>query len=157
MPTTTVFALLTIITLLSGCFSEPPQAKNDADNSLEQHDHSQHQHAQLELRSIDANAAVPQLSLSVTADSSSGWNIHIDAEHFRFTPEKIDTDTQAFEGHAHLFVDGFKMARLYGPWYHLKTLTPGEHTLRITLNANDHSQWSHEGQIISASQSIIQP
>ena len=53
------------------------------------------------------------------------------------------------EGHAHLYVDGKKRDRLYGPWYHLADLTPGRHTIEVTLNSNNHAEYLLEGEAIS--------
>ena len=52
------------------------------------------------------------------------------------------------EGHAHLYVDDRKIARLYAPWFHLDSLPPGTHTLRVELNSNDHRPLTHRGKII---------
>ena len=119
------------------------------------HDHSSHQHSGINSESFDAPA--PSIDFSIEADSSNGWNIHISSEHFIFTPEKINQEPKANSGHAHVYIDGYKIARLYGHWYHLKALTAGEHVIRIELNANDHSPWLYNGKKISASKTIIQP
>lgn len=132
-------------------------ACDNAGNTKPKHDHSQHQHGLLEVTSFGDEVIVPAVDFTIAADSMSGWNIHIQTDNFRFTPEQINADAVSNEGHAHLYIDGLKIARLYGPWYHLKKLTPGEHTLRISLNANDHSEWSHQGKAIAKSQILIQP
>jgi len=42
----------------------------------------------------------------------------------------------AGEGHAHLYLDGEKVARVYGRWFHIPEPGPGAHSVRVTLNAN---------------------
>ena len=117
---------------------------------------SNHQHGTIEVKSFGEQTAIPSVGFEITADPMSGWNIRINTKHFVFSPEHANQAAVAGEGHAHIFVDGFKFYRLYGPWLHLKKLTPGQHTVTITLNANDHSSWTHNGQVIKASQTITQ-
>lgn len=115
-----------------------------------------HKHSNLEVTSFGEHIAPPSLQLEVSKDSMDGWNIHIVTQNFEFAPEKANQAAVPGEGHAHIYVDNYKFARVYGPWYHLKTLTPGEHEIKVTLNAHDHSTWSHRGQAISTTVIIEQ-
>ena len=54
-------------------------------------------------------------------------------------------------GHAHLYLNGVKVARLYGTAYHLSDLPDGQHTITVTLNTNDHSDLALDGRLIEAS------
>ncbi|MEM7116014.1 MAG: DoxX family membrane protein, partial [Chloroflexota bacterium] len=67
---------------------------------------------------------LPSLSLNVTNDGPSSYNLEVITEHFRFTPENTGQELVLGEGHAHLYINGQKEARLYAPWYHLGTLEP---------------------------------
>ncbi len=86
----------------------------------------------------------------------AGWNVKVDVTNFNFTPEHVNNGHVAGEGHAHLYVDGTKVARLYGPWFHLPALGQGEHQLRVTLNANNHAVYSVNGEMIQAEISITE-
>ena len=57
------------------------------------------------------------------------------------------------EGHAHLYLDGQKIARVYGEWYHLPKLE-GDHELRVTLNTNDHQDYAVKGEVVGATKKI---
>lgn len=83
-------------------------------------------------------ANAPDLSIAVTPDPMSGWNLKIETTDFRFAPENASKEHVAGEGHAHIYINGEKIARHYGHWFHIATLPPGENTIRVTLNANDH-------------------
>jgi copper(I)-binding protein len=109
-------------------------------------------HAMLDL---PADASAPVLSLTAEPDAVGGWNLHLTAENFRFAPENVNSAHQAGQGHAHLYVDGKKVARLYGPWYHLGKLAPGEHELKITLNANDHRPLAVDGVPLTAAVTVV--
>ncbi len=107
---------------------------------------------------ISAEKDVPQiLDVHITRDIKSGWNIQVITEHFAFNPEAANTDHVMGEGHAHLYVDGKKYARLYGHWFHLPDLAEGEHRVTVSLNANDHSPLLYKGRLIEHSQLIEQP
>lgn len=131
---------------LAGC--EPAEEPKEV--AEEAHDHSMHHHGMMNVEEQWPDATVPTVKLHVERDSMSGWNVQVITEHFRFAPEKVNQDARPNEGHAHLFVDNYKFARLYDNWYHLKDLTPGQHEVKVTLNANDHSSLGHLGQEISA-------
>jgi len=94
---------------------------------------------------------VPGIVLSVTADPVSGFNLHAECTNLTWAAEKAGFDHVDGEGHAHVYVDGEKVARIYGEWYHLTGLTPGRHEVKVTLNANTHAAYAVDGVEISDS------
>ena len=86
-----------------------------------------------------ASPAPVPTGLEVTADpdAMAGVNLHVVAAGFRWAPEHASGPAVAGEGHAHVYVDGKKIGRLYGEWTHLP-MTPGRHQVRVSLNGNDH-------------------
>jgi len=46
-------------------------------------------------------------------------------------------------------VNGEKVMRAYGAWVHLPDVPNGA-TIRVTLNANDHSGWAVDGLPLAA-------
>ncbi len=123
------------------------------------HDHSKHDHGMLDIATLGENIIAPSIKATITEDSVSGWNLHLELTDFSFTPEKVGLTADANaanEGHAHLYIDGFKFSRIYSNWYHVKKLTPGYHKLEITLNANDHSPLGYKGEAISATLELHQ-
>lgn len=99
----------------------------------------------------------PRVALSVTPDPVSGWNLHLDPGNFRFAPDRAGGTHVSGEGHAHVYVNGSKVARLYGPWLHLPALPEGTAQIRVTLNGNDHRPFSNAGQPIAAEVQIPVP
>lgn len=98
----------------------------------------------------------PTVDLSVTKDVVGGWNVHVETTNFAFAPELVNTTPVAGKGHAHLYVDGVKVARLYGPWYHLASPAVGTHTVRVELNANTHEPLLSGGKAIEDSVSVVE-
>jgi hypothetical protein len=106
-----------------------------------------HEHETLE---IPDNQSVPTVRLIVHPDSKKGWNLEIQVSNFTFAPEKVNQADQLGEGHAHLYVDGVKLTRLYGNWYYLENLSPGQHKITVILNTNTHKTLLYRGQPIEA-------
>ena len=114
--------------------------------TLDGHDHAtDHGHATAAVASHDhetprdlpAGPDAPTLAVTATPDPSSGWNLHLETGNFVFSPEHASTDHVPGEGHAHVYIDGVKLGRFYGPWLHLPAQEPGT-KVRVTLNPNDH-------------------
>ncbi|MDE0652726.1 MAG: hypothetical protein OXI26_03650 [bacterium] len=80
----------------------------------------------------------PAFEVQVLRDPVAGWNILIVTD-VRFAPENVSTGNVEGEGHAHVYVDGVKVSRIYGMWHYLNDLEPGEHEIRIELSNNDHT------------------
>ncbi|WP_374200875.1 hypothetical protein [Streptomyces bambusae] len=102
-------------------------------------------------REVPADGA-PRVGLTVRPDPEDGWNLHLAVENFRFTPDSVGGAALPGAGHAHLEVDGRKVARLYGPWHHLPAaqVPQGTHTLTVRLYADDHTGWAVGGKAIEA-------
>ncbi len=106
---------------------------------------------------IPPGQPVPTVSLDLKPDTMSGWNLQVKVTDFAFAPERVNTKGIATEGHAHLYIDGKKVTRLYGPWYYLGSLSPGQHTITVTLNGNGHEDLIYNGKPIQATQVIQVP
>ncbi|MHA7876310.1 hypothetical protein [Roseivivax sp.] len=105
------------------------------------HDHG-------EMLELPAGPDAPALALALSEDPASGWNLQIQTQNFTFAPANASTAHVPGEGHAHLYVNGEKRARLYGPWVHLADLPDGPVELAVTLNANDHRLLAVEGKAL---------
>jgi putative intracellular protease/amidase len=104
---------------------------------------------------VSAWPAIPTITAKAHPDTMGGWNLELVTTNFRFAPEHVGNAVLPSEGHAHLYIDGVKIGRIYGTWYNLPpTLfkSAGDHEIRVTLNANDHSDLESNGATI---QSIV--
>ncbi len=114
------------------------------------------QHAHHGLRQVPAGPE-PQVKLVVTPDEVDGYNVFLRVKRFRFSPKQTGKHSDKFEGHAHLFVNGQKKMRLYGPWFHVPNawLQPGKNVVVVTLNDNRHAQWATEDGEIAIQTELI--
>jgi hypothetical protein len=103
---------------------------------------------------VEAAEPIPTIELSATVDPISGWNLFAEIGDFTFAPDQAGFDPTDGEGHTHLYVDGQKVARLYGPWWHLKGLSAGTHEVTVELTTNDHVPLAHNGEPISSTITI---
>ena len=103
---------------------------------------------------LSAPAAV---AMAATPDGSGGLNVAIDAEGWRWAPERVNEEHRPGEGHGHIYVDGVKVNRVYGPNYHLAGLEPGERHIRVTLNANSHNGLTVDGRALEAVMVVTVP
>lgn len=105
------------------------------------HDHS---------KTVEAEGDAPTLKAQITADPISGWNLQLMTTHFTFAPEDAGAAHVNGEGHAHVYANGQKVARIYGDWYHIDNLPEGDVTLLVTLNSNDHRTINVNGAAVEA-------
>ncbi len=109
-------------------------------------DHHHHHHGTLE---VPDGQPIPTVDLIVYEDAVRGWNLEIRLSNFEFAPQNVNESSLTTEGHAHLYVNGEKVARLYGNWYHLEHLEPGRHEVTVSLNANGHETLVYNGEEIA--------
>lgn len=99
----------------------------------------------------------PDIETTVMPDPVSGYNVHVMTNRFIFAPRAAGMEHVDGEGHAHVYVNGTKISRLYGEWMHIAALPSGEVEVEVTLNANDHRTLTLEGQPISATTVVSVP
>lgn len=97
------------------------------------------------------------VKLKVTADPMKGWNLQLKTRAFRWAPERVSSKHRSGEGHAHLYIDGVKVTRLYGPWFYLGALAAGRHEVKVTLNGNDHGDYVRGGKPLAATAVVTVP
>ncbi len=123
--------------------SEPPVMMGAPMDDAMEHDHS----TPLELT---ADGPIPTVTIRVTANDLGGYLVSLETENFTFAPQNAGLAHVDGEGHVHLYLNGEKVARMYGEWFYLDTLPTGENTLTVTLNSNTHAPLYLDGEPISA-------
>ncbi|MFD2741407.1 hypothetical protein ACFSUD_17685 [Sulfitobacter aestuarii] len=118
-----------------------------ATDGQESSEHEKLHQRMLEISAVDA----PEVSLLLNEDPLSGYNLQIKTRNFEFAPAEAGLQNAEGRGHAHVHVNGTRIARLYGPWLHIPALPEGEALIEVTLTANDHRTLAVAGNPISAS------
>ena len=96
----------------------------------------------------------PTPAIMIHPDGETTRNLHIMADGFPWLPDQVNGEVGAPGGHAHVYVNGEKVARAYGPWLQLAHYPKGPVTIRVTFNANDHSQWTVDGAPLEAQETF---
>lgn len=108
------------------------------------------------LYKVDA-ADAPQVTLNVFPLADGGYNVQLQTANFVFTPQNVDMAAVPGEGHAHIYVDGLKIARVYGEWHYLETLPEDAETVTAILYTNDHRAFAVAGVEVADSVSLADP
>jgi hypothetical protein len=105
---------------------------------------------------VTDQAKRPTVKLRADEDEKGGWNLRLMTTNFTFTPQLVGGNDTIGEGHAHLWVDGVKLTRLYGPDYYLAALEPGDHEVTVTLNTNSHKDYVVDNELVADTITVTQ-
>lgn len=105
-----------------------------------------------------AQEAAPKATLDIQKDPTGGFNVHVITTNFVWRPEMASMQHVPGEGHAHVYLDGRKIMRIYNEWFHLNTFQfstkSGEQLLSIEFVGNDHSPYTIQGFPVGAEQLV---
>ena len=108
-----------------------------------------------------AQETAPQATLEIQKDPTGGFNVQVVTSNFVWRPEMASMKHVPGEGHAHVYLDGRKIMRIYNEWFHLNTFQfstkPGEQLLSIEFVGNDHSPYTIQGLPVGAEQVVDVP
>jgi|GEM_PF-851606 len=108
--------------------------------------------------------AIPSLSIVVERDWMSGLNLALHTENYALVPPpqglsmealmqpSINPETAIAEGHAHLYINGEKVQRIYGNDVHLPDalFKPGLNQITVSINNHGHMYWTTNNRQILA-------
>jgi hypothetical protein len=108
-----------------------------------------------------AQETAPQATLEIQKDPTGGFNVQVITSNFVWRPEMASMEYVPGEGHAHVYLDGRKIMRIYNEWFHLNTFQfstkPGEQLLSIEFVGNDHAPYTIQGLPVGAEQIVDVP
>ena len=166
-----VSVLVALALALAGCGSDSaettdttalpqtttPQTTTTMDSTTDEDDGDGHAHGHEDALEVDLDDPIPTVAIDVTETDVAGtYQLLVALTDFTVTPDAVDTEPVANEGHMHLLVDGAKVDRFYETTREFE-LEPGEHIVEVELNGNDHRAWTVEGARINATQLVIVP
>lgn len=98
----------------------------------------------------------PRVAVSVTPEGG-GWQVQVAAQDFTFTEPLEGMGHIPGYGHGHLYLNGVKLQRMYGPDARVGSLMPGDYRFEVTLNTNDHRAYVVGDTPVTASVSVRVP
>ena len=119
--------------------------------------HSMMDHPQIE---VPSSARPPVLRVSVVVDRNphdkgkhEGYNIRVDVDNFKFNAEEVNKSSVYNEGHAHIFINGEKKARMYCNMHYFKSLPP-KAKVSVALVTNMHEDIMYQGKKVEHSTTV---
>jgi hypothetical protein len=99
--------------------------------------------------------------LKIQKDLTGGFNVQVVTTNFVWRPEMASMKHVPGEGHAHVYLDGRKIMRIYNEWFHLNTFQfstkPGAQLLSIEFVGNDHAPYTIQGLPVGSEQIVDVP
>ena len=99
-------------------------------------------------REVDA-ANPPSVSGLEVTETADGWLVTFDVTGHEFSEEAKGSPHVDGQGHAHLYVNGTKLATIFENRFLISELPEGDHMISVTLNSNDHATLTLDGEPIA--------
>lgn len=103
-----------------------------------------HDHKTLDVSNLKDN---PSIEIEIFPDKIKGWNLYLNTKNFEFISPNLENNNPN-QGHAHLYINGVKVSRIYGNWYYISELPEAENEIEVTLNTNNHHDLIYNGKIV---------
>ena len=103
------------------------------------------------------SAAPLSIDIATQVDDGGGLHVRVATEGWDWAPDEVNEEYLEGAGHAHIYVDGKKVGRIYGPYHYLPSLEPGPREVRVDLTTNDHNVLTWQGQPLEATETVIVP
>lgn len=118
----------------------------------------EHSHAHGAMDPGPIESAVPvSLDLAAEVDPAGGLHIRIATENWQWAPEEVNQESRPGVGHAHIYANGEKLSRIYGPEHYVADLPPGQYEIRVDLNDNAHNALTVNGAPLAATTAVTIP
>lgn len=92
----------------------------------------------------------PELALSwKNQPDQGGATLQLATSNFTFVRAGDGAEHSPNEGHAHVYLNGLKLGRVYEEAYKIGALSPGKYELTVALNTNDHRPYLMNSRIVS--------
>jgi len=106
---------------------------------------------------LPGDAPQPSVTMDLEPRGDGTWRLRIDAERFTFTDLCVSDADAVPVGHAHVIVNGAKVASAYGPILDIGPFPPGRHDVTVVLRGQDHRALLGNHGLIKAERAIAVP
>lgn len=116
-----------------------------------------HEHGAAAAHTSMESTVPVSLDLATTVDAAGGLHIRIVTENWRWAPEEVNQESRPGVGHAHIYANGEKLSRIYGPEHYVAGLPPGNYEIKVDLNDNAHNALTINGTPLAALAGVAIP
>ena len=156
------WALLLSLLIAPLAFAQPPEAKKGPGREKSRY---QGGYAKRDFELVGGWPSARISSVTLKPDAKVGFNVRLQVVAFDFDVSQLGDRQASPQGHTraygyvHLFVNGRKRNRLYGPDFYLKEidLDPGLNQLEFALGTPQHGYWTAAGKRIAYSCQVTRP
>lgn len=103
-----------------------------------------HAHKTLDVSNLNEN---PSIEIEIFPDKIKGWNLYLNTKNFEFISPNLENNNPN-QGHAHLYINGVKVSRIYSNWYYISELPEKDNEIEVTLNTNNHHDLIYNGKVV---------
>ena len=104
---------------------------------------------------VPEGATIPRIELRAEK-IDAGWRVHISKKNFEFSHQVGVVEDHSFGmGHAHLYLSGLKLARVFEDTVDIGELAPGNYEIRVTLVSADHRALMVGDELVTGVTNII--
>lgn len=119
-------------------------------------DHGHDGHGEMDHRPVESETPV-SVAIGATVEEGGGVKVQIMTEGWNWAPEAVNLEPTPGAGHAHIYVNGEKVGRVYGPYHYLSALEPGRHEIKVNLNDNRHNPLTWQGELVEMATMVTIP
>ena len=109
----------------------------------------------MNMKLLDEDQEVPTAELNVVQSPDGTWAVTLDVAHFTFDPDAEEPIHVPGHGHAHLYLNGIKLQRMFGPNASIGALPAGDFVVQVSLNTNDHRPYRNDAGPVEAVANIV--
>ncbi len=124
----------------------------EPDHAEPGHDH----HAEMDHGPVESETPL-SMAIGATVEEGGGVKVRIMTEGWNWAPEAVNLEPTPGAGHAHIYVNGEKLSRVYGPYHYLPALEPGSHEIKVNLNDNRHNALTWQGELVEMATVVTIP
>ncbi|KMW59150.1 hypothetical protein AIOL_004131 [Candidatus Rhodobacter oscarellae] len=107
------------------------------------------------LHVVPEEETAPTISMQLSQKGPTGpWEGQLTVENFSFAKDAVDGPHQPGQGHAHLYLNGLKLGRLFTTEFTIGELPAGTYEVVVVLNTNDHRSYATGRVPVLASETI---
>lgn len=125
-------------------------------DGTEHEDHDDHEgHDHSVTYEYEDHMTLPDVVInSLSKDESGVWSMKVQYANFTITEQAVDSANVPGEGHAHIYVNGEKISRLFDTEFTFgQDLATGD-VVTVDLRTNDHQSYTHDGVPIEFSATV---
>lgn len=98
----------------------------------------------------------PKPSLEVSLEQiNARWHVALKTTDFEFSHDLVDAPHRPGVGHGHVYLNGLKLGRVFGPVFEFGALPAGRYSLLVVLNTNDHRAYEVNGALVQAEADLV--